>query len=168
MTDIRTKRLTSGDRDTARKLFLLMAAVFEEDTTELSDIYLDNLLRREDFWAIAAWAGNEIVGGLTAHSIPMTRIEASEIFIYDIAVRADYQRRGIGRRLIANLRQAASVNGAIDVFVPVDNEDTHALDFYRALGGTPAPITIFTFAAEQYPPGGPNENLHRPNQTSHR
>lgn len=31
------------------------------------------------------------------------------------------------------------------VFVPADNVDIHALDFYRALGGVAAPVTIFEF-----------------------
>lgn len=145
MTDILIKRLTWEERETARKLFAMMAAVFAEDAADLSDTYLDGLLGRADFWVLAAFIDEQIVGGLTAHSLPMTRVEASEIFIYDIAVRADYQRRGIGRRLLTDLLRAATVNGVLDLFVPVDNEDTHALDFYRALGGSPAPVTIFTF-----------------------
>lgn len=145
MTDILIKRLTLGERETARKLFAMMAAVFEEDSADLSDAYLDRLLGRADFWAMAAFVDEQIVGGLTAHVLPMTRVEGSEIFLYDIAVREDYQRRGIGRRLLTDLLRAAAVNGVLDLFVPVDNEDTHALDFYRALGGSPAPVTIFTF-----------------------
>lgn len=145
MTDILIKRLTLGERETARKLFSMMAAVFDEDSADLSDAYLDNLLGRADFWAMAAFVDKQIVGGLTAHVLPMTRVEGSEIFLYDIAVREDYQRRGIGRRLLTDLLRTAAVNGVLDLFVPVDNEDTHALDFYRALGGSPAPVTIFTF-----------------------
>jgi aminoglycoside 3-N-acetyltransferase I len=53
---------------------------------------------------------------------------------------------GIGRRLVEALRDAANAIEA-DVFVPADDEDLHALDFYRALGGEPAPVTIFTFPA---------------------
>jgi hypothetical protein len=34
-----------------------------------------------------------------------------------------------------------------ELFVAADNEDTHALDFYRALGGTASPVTIFEFAS---------------------
>jgi len=48
-----------------------------------------------------------IVGGLTAHTWPMTRAEQSEIFIYDIAVRKDQQRKGVGRRLVTALLESA-------------------------------------------------------------
>ena len=124
-----------------------MAEVFEEPHELLGDKYLDDLLAREDFWAIAAMSGGEVVGGLTAHSLPMTRTESAEIFIYDVAVRADRQRQGIGRRLVLELCAAATEAGVGAVFVPVDSADAHALDFYRALGGVPAPVTIFTFSA---------------------
>jgi aminoglycoside 3-N-acetyltransferase I len=75
----------------------------------------------------------------------MTRQPSSEIFIYDIAVRADWQRQGVGRTLIVTLRAAAEAEGINDIFVPADNEDTHALDFYRSLGAEPTAVTHFTF-----------------------
>jgi citrate lyase synthetase len=67
----------------------------------------------------------------------MTRAESGEVFIYDVAVRADRQRRGIGRQLVTVLCAAATAAGFGDVFVPVDSTDGQALDFYRALGGVP-------------------------------
>jgi aminoglycoside 3-N-acetyltransferase I len=80
----------------------------------------------------------------------MTRNETSEIFIYDLAVRRDHQRRGVGRQLVTHLRTAAEAIGILDVFVPADNDDTHALEFYRAIGGAPASVTIFTLARGGY------------------
>jgi aminoglycoside 3-N-acetyltransferase I len=75
----------------------------------------------------------------------MTRAESSEIFIYDIAVRPDHQRKGVGRRLIAALREEGTAVGVNELFVAADNEDAHALDFYRALGAAPTPVTVFSF-----------------------
>jgi aminoglycoside 3-N-acetyltransferase I len=46
---------------------------------------------------------------------------------------------------MAGLRDAASAAGVSVVFVAADNEDEHALDFYRALGGVDSPVTVFTF-----------------------
>jgi aminoglycoside 3-N-acetyltransferase I len=142
------QRLTPGDRDRARTLFTLIANVFEVGSGELSDDYLDRLLGREDFWAIAAFRDGRIVGGLTAHSLPMTRTATSEIFIYDVAVHPEYQRNGVGRALIAELRAQAAQAGIGEVFVPADNEDVHALDFYRAVGGVESPVTFFTFSRD--------------------
>jgi aminoglycoside 3-N-acetyltransferase I len=46
------------------------------------------------------------------------------------------------------LREEAARAGIETLFVPADDEDEHALDFYRALGGVPAPVTIFTFEGD--------------------
>lgn len=148
MPDIRIDRLTASDIERARELFLAMAAVFETESEPLSGEYLTRLLAREDFWAFEASIGGRLAGGLTAHTLPLTRVAESEILIYDIAVVPEYQRQGIGRQLVAALRAGASACGITAVWVPADNEDTHALDFYRALGGVPAPVTIFTFSKD--------------------
>jgi aminoglycoside 3-N-acetyltransferase I len=141
-----TRRLTAGDRDSARKLFDLVTAVFAEERGQLSDTYIDRLLGRDDFWAIAAFMDDDVVGGVTAHTLPMTKAEFSEVFIYDFAVRQDLQRRGIGRQLMAALCEAIGAAGIRNIFVAADDEDVHALKFYRALGGAPGPVTIFSFS----------------------
>jgi aminoglycoside 3-N-acetyltransferase I len=145
---MRVMRLTVDDRDLARVLFTLMADVFGEARDALSDGYLDQLLSQEAFWALAALAEDHLIGGLTAHTLPMTRTESSELFIYDIAVRPEHQRQGVGRRLVAELRAQAAARGIREVFVAADNDDVQALDFYRALGGAGSPVTIFTFTQE--------------------
>jgi aminoglycoside 3-N-acetyltransferase I len=164
--DIRSRRLTTGDRELARALFSLMAEVFEEEPRPLSDGYLDRLLARDEFWAIAAFEsaggdrgnrgnrGNRIVGGITAHTLPMTRAETSELFIYDVAVHPAHQRKGVGRQLVTELRERATAAGIRDLFVPADNDDLHALDFYRALGGAASGVTFFTFADPDTHTGG--------------
>jgi aminoglycoside 3-N-acetyltransferase I len=139
-----------GDREPARALFAMLADVFGEPAEPLTDGYIDTLLQRQDFWAIAAFAGDAIVGGVTAHTLPLTRAEGSEVFLYDIAVRPDHRRQGIGRAMIETLRDGAVRAGMRgDVFVAVDNDDAHALEFYRALGGAPAPVTVFSFTADE-------------------
>lgn len=46
--------------------------------------------------ALAACVGSEI-GGLTARTLSQTSSASSELFIYDLAVRRDYHRHGVGR-----------------------------------------------------------------------
>ena len=113
-----------------------MAAVFDEGHADL---------------------GTRSSGGLTAHTLPMTRSESREIFIYDVAVRADHQRRGVGRLLLRHLARLANDAGIVDLFVPADDEDVHALEFYRALGGAASRVTFFSFGpalASSAPPPG--------------
>jgi aminoglycoside 3-N-acetyltransferase I len=126
-----------------------MAEVFETDASPLSDEYIDGLLAQPGFWAVTAFWGGATAGGLTAYTLPMTVFEGSDVFLYDIAVRADRQRRGIGRRLVEVLREECSKSGIGTVFVLADDEDVHALDFYRALSGAPSPVTMFEFGRGQ-------------------
>jgi aminoglycoside 3-N-acetyltransferase I len=153
---MRTHRLTSADVALGRRVFALLREVFEEPGSgsergaegprALGDAYLEKLLANDAFWAFAAFVGDELAGGLTAHTLPMTRDESSEVFIYDVAVHPSYQRKGVGRALIQSLRDAAAEQGIREVFVPADNEDTHALDFYRAVGGEASAVTFFGFS----------------------
>ena len=146
------RRLRPGDDAVAREMFELMADVFGEDEEggadgdPLRDDDVMSLLEREDFWAVVATEGERVVGGLTAHALPMTRNRSTELFIYDLAVRADRQRRGIGRTLVTELLALARSSGIDTAFVPAENEDMHALDFYRAVGGVPSPVMFFTFS----------------------
>lgn len=115
-------------------MFVMMAEVFAEGSEALSDGYVDGLLASDLFWAIAAFDGADVVGGLTAHTLPMTRTPSSEVFIYDLAGREDRQRQGIATRLVGELRAAAALKGIHEVFVPADNDDECALEFYMAHG----------------------------------
>jgi aminoglycoside 3-N-acetyltransferase I len=145
--DVVIRRLGSDDLALARATLSLMASVFDEASDTLSDAYLTVLLDRADFWVLAARQHDVPVGGVTAHALPMTRSEAIELFIYDLAVHPDAQRQGIGRALITQLNAQAAAQGITVSFVPADVEDQHALDFYRALGAEEAPVAIFTFNA---------------------
>lgn len=150
MADYGIQRLGQEDLTIARELFAMMVDVFDEDDDEpvtepLTDEYLDRILSRDSFWALAAFDGSEIVGGLTAHTLQMTRSAAAELFIYDLAVRQDHRRSGVGSELIRAVRSRAAAEGIEVVFVPADDDDTHALEFYRAQGGAESAVTHFTF-----------------------
>jgi aminoglycoside 3-N-acetyltransferase I len=93
----------------------------------------------------AAQADDKLLGGLTAHVLPMTYSELLEVFVYDVAVQRAYQRQGVGRHLISAVRELAARRDIPLVFVAADNADTNALDFYRALGATDSSMTLFTF-----------------------
>lgn len=141
------RRLRPGDETVARELFAMMVAVFDENASGevLEFDYVTELLARPDFYAVAALEGSTAIGGITAHVLPMTRRREAELFIYDLAVRPDRQRRGVGRALVKSLTELAAADGVATSFVAAADEDAHALSFYRSLGGDGAPVTVFTF-----------------------
>lgn len=147
MTISWTKRLGPGDEEHAREMFALMAAAFEEGAEPLGDEYLDGLLASGAFWAVAAFEGGRVVGGITAHTIPMTRSPSAELFVYDLAVHEGFRRHGVGRSLVVALRGLAAEAGITEVFVPADEEDTHALEFYRSLGASESPTSFFSWGS---------------------
>lgn len=144
---IRVRRLAATDIVLAAATLALMAEVFDEPRSALSEAYVRRLLSRNDFWLLAALEEGRPVGGLTAFALPLTRLEASELFIYDLAVHPANQRRGIGRALVQELTAQGSRAGMPVTWVPADDGDEHALEFYRALGASESPVTIFTFGA---------------------
>jgi len=144
---VSVERIGVADVPRARAAFAMMDEVFEAESVALSDDYLVGLLSSETFWALVAFEGTDPVGCLTAHELPMTRHEQTELFVYDLAVRVDRQRRGIGRRLVDALVARAAAVGISVVFVPADEEDTHALSFYERVGGRPAKVTMFDLGA---------------------
>ena len=138
-------RLGVADAGLARATFAMMGDVFDGDWLPLGDGYLRTLLSDARVWAYAAVDGTAPIGGLVAHQLPMTRAEVPELLIYDLAVHSAHQRRGVGRALIDRLRSDAAQSGIAEMWVPAENEDGHAVEFYRRTGGRPQGVTVFTY-----------------------
>lgn len=106
------------------------------------------------------------IGGLTAHELPMTRAETAELLIYDLAVQADQQRRGVGRALVQQPLAHTDAADIGEVWVPAENEDTHALEFYRRTGGAAQAVTTFTYPTTDRSPARSKDTTpirrHRP------
>jgi len=96
--------------------------------------YLERLLDSDDFIALAALVGDEVVGGLAAYELRKFEQERSEIYIYDLAVAAAHRRRGIATALIRELTALAASRGAYVVYVQADYVDPPAIALYSKLG----------------------------------
>lgn len=140
------QRLTRGEPDAARALFALLSEVLGEGEPVLHDAYIAHLLQQGSFWAIAAIDEGRVIGGLTAHLLPMTKAEHFEMFVYDVAVREDRQRQGIGQTLVSWAVREAFAFGARSVFVLADNLDVDAIRFYQKLDGVCSPVTLVAWA----------------------
>lgn len=138
------RRLKASDSVTAAAVALVMARTFSEGAGA-SPARLCQLLQEANFWFYGAFDNGSPVGGLTAHVVPITSEDGYELFIYDIAVQASHQRLGIGMGLMRTVLEAGKESGMSSAFVPADNNDQHALDFYRAVGGQAQSVTFFNF-----------------------
>jgi len=139
------KRLTKEGLADFAALVNLFNIVFEEEPRIGSDNHLRQLLNRADFVVLAALMENEVVGGLTAYELPLYYSDSSEFFLYDLAVKPEYQRKGIGKRLIQSLKAYCIENEVKEFFVMAHEEDEHAVEFYRATGGRSEKVVNFLY-----------------------
>ena len=133
-----TRRLGSEDIGLMRAMLDMFGREFEDIPTyshgQPGDDYLGGLLASEGFIAIAALAGQEVVGGLAAYVLPKFEQARSEIYIYDLAVSASHRRQGMATALIGEVRRIAVEIGAWVIYVQADHGDDPAIALYTKLG----------------------------------
>lgn len=140
------KRLGKQDVPVFQKLIQIFKEVFEmEETMEASEIYLMKLLEKRDFIAYGVFLDEEIVGGLTAYELMMYHGNYFEVFIFDIAVKPAFQRKGLGRMLLLSLEKYCKQNDIKVMFVEANEEDVHAVDFYHSTGGKAEKVVHFNY-----------------------
>ena len=133
------RRLQASDLPLMRGLLEMFGEVFEDaaySDQPPRDEYLRSLLARDDFFAIVAVDEERVAGGLAAYELVKFEQERSEIYIYDLAVRAEVRRQGIATRLIGELQRLAAQRGAWVIYVQADTgeEDQAAIALYEKLG----------------------------------
>lgn len=131
-------RLGVDDVAVMRELLAVFAEVFEDPETYLSrqpsDDYLRRLLADPSFIALVAREGDHVAGGLAAYELRKFEQERSEVYIYDLGVRAAYRRRGIATGLVRDLQGIAAGLGAWMIYVQADPPDAPAVALYESLG----------------------------------
>jgi len=143
------KKLQVGDELIFFELVLLFNKEFESPNKDYVNI--DNttdLLRNPFFACIVAIKGDEVIGGLTGYELPMYDQIGSTLYLYDIAVGMNYQRKGIGSSLVRQLVEYCKTKQINDIFVQAEAIDQHAVDFYRKLGGEISSVYHFTFTVK--------------------
>ncbi|UYQ95940.1 GNAT family N-acetyltransferase [Chitinophaga horti] len=145
--EIKYRKLGAGDVAVLKKLLNVYERVFETPVAQMpSDDYLQGLLGNPQMaFFIAMDEHDNVLAGMTAHLMPSVYYEAADIYIYDLAVEAAFQRRGLGKRLISELREYGRHLGSRYLFVQADLADEHAIGFYRATGGVREDVVHFDY-----------------------
>ncbi len=95
---------------------------------------------------VARWEG-VVCGFLTAYRLPRFDRLGSEVNLYEIATDEAYQRRGVARALVEEVKRWATDVGAANVWVLTEVDNAPAQGLYAATGGErdePA-FTMFTY-----------------------
>jgi aminoglycoside 3-N-acetyltransferase I len=144
--EISFKKLSATDSGDLTELIGVYTTAFEMDDFELPSLaYLETLLNKENLLFLTVSHENKIIGGLTAYILFSVYEEKTEVYIYEIGIKPEYQRKGIGQKLLSELIIYCKAAGHKNIFVQADVEDTHALDFYRKTGGREADVRHFNY-----------------------
>ncbi len=146
--EFKIKKLKKGDELTFQKLILMFHEVFETNSNIPNLSYLKGLLANSAFVAYVIIHEDEVIGGLTAYELPMYYADSSELFIYDIAVKATFQRKGLGKKLLSSLGNYCKIVNAELMFVASNEEDKHAVEFYHSIGGKSEKVVHFNYNIE--------------------
>ena len=147
--NISTKQLAAADINDFIQVLRLFEQVFEmKDLKMPGEKHLKKLLRSKNFVVVTAANENVVVGCLTAHVLPSYYSSSSEVYLYDLVVKADFQRKGIGKKLLEALTVYCRQNNYRAFFVQADEADSNALEFYRATGGLGAKVVHFNYLVE--------------------
>ncbi len=123
----------------------IFKAEFESEGTGLpSDEYLTQLLHKEYFGVFVAKNGNQVVGGATTYELIKYYSEKSELYSYDIAIQNGFQNLGIGKKLMAYIKEYGSENGMESVYVQAESDNILAVRFYETTIGLGEKVQHFT------------------------
>jgi ribosomal protein S18 acetylase RimI-like enzyme len=140
------KKLGKQDLVSFIALIRVFEDVFEMENFTLPDEkHLQQLLEKDSFFVFVALSGNEVVGGLTAYTLEQYYSLKPLVYLFDLAVKTQCQRQGIGRKLMAAINEYCKNTDVEEVFVQADEVDDYALEFYKATGGIAEQVVHFNY-----------------------
>ena len=140
------KKLEINDIEKFMELIKLFEEVFEmKDFVIPPKDHLQNLLVLKSFLVFAALQNDKVVGGITAYSMMQYYSTRDAVFIYDLAVAKNMQRKGVGKKLIAELNSHCKKAGVEVTFLEADEPDEYAIEFYRSTGAVEEKGYFFSY-----------------------
>ena len=96
--------------------------------------WTQRFLASPDHHLLVAYADGAVAGMVTG--VETTHPDkGTEMFLYELGVLDAYQRRGIGRALVAALAELARERGCYGMWVLTEHDNVAALRAYGAAGG---------------------------------
>jgi len=144
--NVEIKKLDNRGIDKFKDLIRLFENVFEMKNFEMPDEnYLQQLLEKDSFFVFVALSHDEVVGGLTSYTLQQYYSKLPLVYIYDLAVKTEFQRQGIGKMLISGITNYCKGIGIEEVFVQADEVDDFAIKFYHSTGAIAEKVVHFRY-----------------------
>lgn len=145
------EKLNGDDIDKFVQLIEVFEDVFEMKNFKMPDVlYLQELLTKPDFFVFVATSENIVIGGLTSYVMHQYYSSSPLVYIFDLAVKREFQRQGLGKILIKANNDHSKLIGAETVMVQSDLEDEHAIEFYKSTGATGQEVIHFDYMLNRY------------------
>jgi ribosomal protein S18 acetylase RimI-like enzyme len=131
---MRIARLFAGDDD----VVLAGAVLFDAPPTAE---WTARFLRSEGHHLLVALEDDEPIGFVSG--VETTHPDkGTEMFLYELSVRGDRRRHGVGTALVVALAQLARERGCYGMWVATEPDDDAAVATYRAAGAAPAQASV--------------------------
>lgn len=127
-SDISVRPLREGDIEE----ILVMSDLLGLSPWTCQD-YLDEL-QRKDSHLIVAQKDERLAGFLAARRVVGPRESAFDMELYNIGVRPELQRAGVGRMLMHDLIVFSRGNSVSDIWLEVRRKNLSAIAFYLSFG----------------------------------
>jgi ribosomal protein S18 acetylase RimI-like enzyme len=127
MPDVQIRRLGPDDVD----MVLAATTLFDHRPTRAAT---ERFLAEPTHHLLMAFADGHATGFVSG--VETTHPDkGTEMFLYELSVAEDARRQGIGKALVAALRDLAERHGCYGMFVLTDDDNVAALATYRSTGG---------------------------------
>lgn len=118
----------------------------EEESSPLpSEAYVQQWLGNPQNHAWVAYQKGQLVGGLTAFSLPLYQTENSELFIYEVGVDEAFRQMGLGKALVHACLHFAQEQGYSCAYVGTEPDNGPARKLYQSTGGAEETVSWFVY-----------------------
>ena len=125
------QKLNPNEVEDFRDLVKIFKDVFENEEQISEKKQLAKVLSNPDFMVFVVKQNDKIVGGLTIYILQRYYGTKPVAYIYDVGVSPDFQGKGLGRSLIAEVCKYCKENGFEDAYVEAESDDVDAVNFYK-------------------------------------
>lgn len=144
------RKLNPTETDKFIDLIRIFETVFEMENFNIPPkSHLSKVLEMENFMVWVTEKDQEVLGGMTAYTLDQYYSQKPLAYLYDLGVKPDFQRQGIGKALISSFTDHCFKNGFEEVFVQAEGEDIGAVEFYKSTGAVEKEALQFSFFPKQ-------------------
>jgi len=125
------KKLNSDNLADFKLLLEIFKDVFENEEPIAGDEQLKKLLLNPDFFVFVVLSNYKVIGGLTVYVLHRYYGTKPIAYIYDVGMSPDFQGRGFGKALMAEVCHFCKQNDFEEAYVEAESDDIDAVSFYR-------------------------------------